>query len=261
MNSEKLLEAIGGIGDDLIAETGARLGFSGADNDTGTSSPIYFEEVIMHTKNAKKLSRTALIAAALAAVLAVTALAVGIFGTRTHQTDGLSGTWNNQSVSYDSTQMYLTFESSNPRHEVSFKANWLPSSPTHTGGEDYTTYITNDGEGSILPYQIGGSGGKLQGVRYTLNGRPTVTKQDVWNGFERTEIVVDYTGEEYTTFEIVNYLVLFQPEDNYMIYIAGTDPMETMEKIAENLDIRVGDVITQFPEQNLDICWFDVGRG
>ena len=60
MKEEKLLSAMGNIGDDLIAAAGARLGLMTNDPSSSSSGT---EEVIMDTKKVKRFSKTALIAA------------------------------------------------------------------------------------------------------------------------------------------------------------------------------------------------------
>ena len=261
MTEIDLFRAIGDIDDQYIQEAGERLGLL---NDAGASSTD-FEEAVMNKKTIRIFSKTALIAAVVAAALGITALAAVIFCTKVESTDGLEGTWNsageNHTVFFEDARLYMIFESSAPRHEYQFKANWLPSEPTVGVPDEYTDYLSNTGKGSVLPYEINSyNRTDIQGIRYCFNGKETLTKQDIWNGYERTEIVVDYTDSP-LSFNTVNYLILFQPEDNYLVFIGGTDPMETLEKIADNLEIRLGDEITEFYDQGSYIAWFDLGRG
>ena len=71
---------------------------------------------------------------------------------------------------------------------------------------------------------------------------------------------MDYIGTPYG-YETANYLILFSPGNNCLIYIGGTDSMQTLEKIAENLEIKVGSEITELYDAGSDIAWFDLGRG
>lgn len=261
MTAGDLFFAIGDIDGKYILEAGERLGLL---REEGASS-VKTEEAVMNRKTIGKISKTALIAAVVAAALGITALAAVLFRTKVEPTDGLEGTWNsaggNHVTYFENAKLYMTFDSAAPRHEYQFKANWLPSEPTVGALGAYTDYLSNDGEGAVLPYQINSYNRiDIQGIRYCFDGKETLTKQDMWNGYERTEIVVDYTDtpHSYTT---VNYLILFQPEDNYLIYIGGTDSMETLEKIADNLEIRLGGEITELYDEGSDIAWFDLGRG
>lgn len=258
MNREFLFSAVGGIGDDLIAGTGERLGLL---DRTSSSVSAGIQEVKMDNRKVKSFSKTLVIAAAVTALLAATALAAVIFGTKVQPAEGVTGHWNGHTVNFDDAKLYVTFESTAPRHEYQFKANWLPSTPTWGSAGVFTEYISNDGEGDVLPYQVNAyTHLDLQGVRYCFDGKETLVRQDTWKGYERTEVVLDYTGTHHS-FKTANYLLLFQPEDNYLIYIAGTDSMKTLEKIADNLEIRLGDVITEPQEGGEDVAWFDLGRG
>lgn len=256
MKNEPIIRALGAVGDDLVLDTARALGILPDTQEKEDPVPMNAQ---------RKIRRAALIAAALAVILAATALAAGLFSTGLHPVEGgLSGEWGDNTVTFPDTQLYLTFESDNPRHEVTFKPGWLPSPPTAQDADEegFGWYFADEGEGSYLPYLINSyNRANLQGSRYTLNGRIQDVRQDTWKNFERTEIEADYSGSEHITFTTANYIILFDTTDNYMIQIAGTADMATLEKIAENLEIRVGDVIPYLPEDDIDLCWFDLGRG
>ena len=255
MKGENLLSALGGIDDELIAAAGRRLGCLRASSSPET------EEVSMDTKKAKRFSKTTLIAAVIAAAMAITALAT-YYATTVHRTDGLSGTWGgNQRVYFEDARTYVTFESSAPRHEYLFKANWLPSPPSWGEAGEFTDYLADEGHGALLPYEINSyNRTDLQGIRYCFDGEAEVVRQDMWNGFERTELVIDYTGTHHS-YTKAGYVLLFQPEDNYLVFIGGTSPIEMLEKIAENLEIQLGPVIETLYDSGSDIAMLDIGRG
>ncbi len=265
MKNEDLLRALGEIDDETIVRAGERLGV--LPNSGEGSSIILFkeEENTVNSKKIRKLSKTALIAAVIAAVLAVTALAAMVLGTKVQPTDGLEGSWGtvngNKAVTFENAKLFVTFDSDKPRHEYQFKANWLPSEPTCGSLGVYTDYISDDGEGSIIPYVVNSYNKiNIQGIRYCFEGKEKEVRQDIWNGYERTELALDYAGTPYG-YDIVNYLLLFQPEDNYLVYIAGTNSMDDLEKIAENLEIRVGNEIDELYDAGDDIGLLDLGRG
>ena len=263
MKSQQLLRSLGAIGDDLILEAGEKLSLPGEENSVLLTDK---KEETMHSKKSKT-TRIVLIAAAIAALLAATALAAGIFATRATPVEdggGLSGTWGDVTATFPDTEMYLTFESANPHHEVYFKAGWLPTPATVNEADEngYSWYLADEGEGQVEPYCINSyNRANINDIRYTLNGKAEVVLQDEWKGLERTEIAVDYSGSEYITLPAANYIMLFDPAANWMIQIAGTSDMETLEKIADNLDIRVGPELTESYEDGFDIAWFDLGRG
>ena len=255
MKGEHLLSALGGIDDELIADAGRRLGCLRASSSPET------EEVSMDTKKAKRFSKTTLIAAVIAAAMAITALAT-YYATTVHRTDGLAGTWGgNRRVYFEDARTYVTFESSAPRHEYLFKANWLPSPPSWGEAGEFTDYLADEGHGALLPYEINSyNRTDLQGIRYCFDGEAEVVRQDMWNGFERTELVIDYTGTHHS-YTKASYVLLFQPEDNYLVFIGGTSPIEILERIAENLEIRVGAELTELYDSGSDIAMLDIGRG
>ena len=215
----------------------------------------------MDTKKAKRFSKTTLIAAVIAAAMAITALAT-YYATTVHRTDGLAGTWGgNQRVYFEDARTYVTFESSAPRHEYLFKANWLPSPPSWGEAGEFTDYLADEGHGALLPYEINSyNRTDLQGIRYCFDGEAEVVRQDMWNGFERTELVIDYTGTHHS-YTKAGYVLLCQPEDNYLVFIGGTSPIEMLEKIAENLEIQLGPVIETLYDSGSDIAMLDIGRG
>ena len=89
MNAEKLQRVIGEIDSEYIIAAGERLGLL---DEMGSSSKR--TEEVMNGKILRKLSKTALLAAVIAAALAVTALAIVVFRTKVQPADGLTGTWN-----------------------------------------------------------------------------------------------------------------------------------------------------------------------
>ena len=255
MKGENLLSAVGGIDDEFITAAGERLGC------LRSSSSPEFKEVNLDTNKARRFSKTTLIAAVVAAAMAVTALAA-VCATTVRKTNGLSGTWDGEHrVNFEDARTYVTFESSAPRHEYLFKANWLPSPPTTGEADRFVDYLADEGHGEVLPYEINTyNQTDLQGIRYCFDGEADVIKQDMWRGFERTELSIDYTGTRHG-YDRGNYLLLFQPEENYLVFIGGTDSMEQLERIAENLEIRVGDEITELYDFGCDIAMLDIGRG
>ena len=57
-----------------------------------------------------------------------------------------------------------------------------------------------------------------------------------------------------------NYVLLFNPEHGYMIRVGGGLDMEIMEKIAQNLEVRITDEEVEYnPDYNIGII--NVGRG
>ena len=144
-----------------------------------------------------------------------------------------------------------------------FKANWLPSAATHRvyRGE-WTDYLCNDGKGNIMPYLITATNVNTGNSKGVLNGKTEIVKQENWDGWEITEIVSDYTeSKNFCSWGTVNYIFMFDPERGYLVKVCGTDSMETLEEIAENLEIRESDTPPYEYPFSEEIGYLDLGRG
>ena len=77
--------------------------------------------------------------------------------------------------------------------------------------------------------------------------------------------VAEKNGYEASQQDILkNYLFLYEPEEQYLIFAGGSDSdfsFETLEKIAENMEIKV----TSFPARPMreerSYLFLDLGRG
>ena len=159
--------------------------------------------------------------------------------------------------------MVLTFTGPEGSYNCpEFKANWLPSAATHRvyRGE-WTHYLCNDGKGNIMPYLITAKNVDTGNFTGVLNGKTEIVKQENRDGWEITEIVSDYTESSFANWEIVNYIFMFDPARGYLVQVSGTDSMETLEEIAENLEIRESDTPPYEYPFSEEIGILDLGRG
>ncbi len=170
---------------------------------------------------------------------------------------------NDKTLYFPDACLLLTFTGPDESYNrPEFKANWLPSDPTHEvyRGE-WTDYLCNDGKGNIMPYLITAKNVDTGNDKGVLNGKAEVVKQETWDGWEITEIVSDYTESSFASWEIVNYIFMFDPARGYLVKVCGTDSMETLEKIAENLEIRESDKPPYKHPYSETIGFLDLGRG
>lgn len=171
---------------------------------------------------------------------------------------------NDKTLYFPDAGLLLTFTGPDESYNCpEFKANWLPSAATHRvyRGE-WTHYLCNDGKGNIMPYLITAKNVDTGNDKGVLNGKTEIVKQENWDGWEITEIVSDYTESSFASWEIVNYIFMFDPGRGYLVQVSGTDSMETLEKIAENLEIRESDTPpyeNKYYPEHFGI--FDLGRG
>jgi len=223
-----------------------------------------------NTKRARHPLRTALLIAAAVLALGGSALAVHLGTMRVRNVTGETqqGSYVNEwgrkvNVAFSHAQLELSFEVEGESREVLLKPGWLPSEPNWSDmdEEGCGRVISDQGEGSVLPYVLWiFNGAELRDTRYYFNGEPEMVTEDEWLGWQRTEFTVDYTKTIPGAWEKANYLLLFSPEDNYLLYLAGTSDFETLEKIAADCEIKV----TQEPatdENNMDFSFLDLGRG
>ena len=171
---------------------------------------------------------------------------------------------SDQTFYFPDASMVLSFTGPDESYNrPEFKANWLPSEPTSAnGGGEWTDYLCNDGKGNIMPYLITSSNVNTGNSKGVLNGKTEIVKQENWDGWEITEISSDYTEcQSFCSWEIVNYIFMFDPERGYLVRVCGTDSMETLEKIAENLEIRESGMPPFESPFSEEIGILDLGRG
>ncbi len=192
----------------------------------------------------------------------------------------------------------FTFSFQGPEYpegpDLELKANWLPSKPTGHSYFDrfdrdkdlveledgyaldkWVIYITDDGynleipDAKIkeLPYIISVSRISCN-LNYILQGYTEVIKDEMHEQWHILELKTDYTDcgadgcfKDNTAY----YFYAVNESDGTKISISGTDDMETLEKIAKNLEIREADFE---PEENCPVAYSerkyvmaDIGRG
>lgn len=236
----------------------------------------------------RNVTRILLLAAVIATLMTATAFAAGIFGMRreTVPADEIpSGYWRfydsegelveEQKLIYPDAGLVFTFTGPDrPRYELEIKPGWLPE------GEHYDKCFRNDytGDGwgnsfgafcshdhipcQIFAYEVD-TGGRMS----VLNAEPVTIEEEAWDNWKVTKVVADYSSTEWSSlnkyFSIVNYILMFDEEQGILAVVRGEDSMETLEKIAKNLEIRETD--TPVPKGNpldeVQIGMMDIGRG
>lgn len=173
---------------------------------------------------------------------------------------------------------------------VYYRLNWLP---TELNGEPFPTQentpVITDAEGwtrfdvqtfmdlgaaygyseetNIIAYQVNVSTIQQHEYEmvYYLNGDTTLVKQDNWKGWNRMELTVDYsTSDTFRWPQPVNYLLLYDPVENIFVNICGMMDLDTFEKIAENMEIKISDEPYEYALPNAigsPAGILDLGRG
>ena len=98
-------------------------------------------------------------------------------------------------------------------------------------------YYGVDGESfeTQIPYKIEIFYAK-PGFQLVVMYESDIVEETTWGEYEVTKLVNHnpYWGDD-------NYVLLVSPDNGYMIHVGGGLNMETMEKIAQNLKVRILD--------------------
>ena len=232
----------------------------------------------------RKIIRTVLIAAVIAALMTVTAFAAGLFTMERHKVEEgeeVSGYWRfydqegnlteQQEWTYPEASIVFTFYGPEEEYNMpEFRFGWLPEEGEHYEEQKSMSegWMYSYGlmcQCDIIPCQAGVMSVPVKGYRGVLNGEATVLKEEVWDCWDVTEIQVDYSNCTTVRWpKPVNYIYMFDQERGYLAYVRGCDGMETLEKIAKNMEIRESDTPnTSYgnPLDEIQIGIFDLGRG
>ena len=232
----------------------------------------------------RNILRIALIAAVIAALMTVTAFAAGLFSMERHKVEEgeeVSGYWRfydqegelteQQEWTYPEASIVFTFYGPEEEYNMpEFRFGWLPEEGEHYEEQKSMSegWMYSYGlmcQCDIIPCQAGVMSVPVKGYRGVLNGEATVLKEEVWDCWDVTEIQVDYSNCTTVRWpKPVNYIYMFDQERGYLAYVRGCDGMETLEKIARNMEIRESDAPDPgygSPLDEIQIGTFDLGRG
>lgn len=222
----------------------------------------------------RKLISTVVLAAAFIMLLAATACALGLFGLNRREVpsgETVRGTWTEENafghkfetgMYYDEAGMVFTYDCSGTPHLIRFKPGWVPAEieilqDSNIDEEGWYSYCGNwsDPTGAI-PYTIG-IHYAAPGFQLVVNGEVTVLKEELWDSL--AVIALSSVWGNGPCRE-TNYLILFSPEDGYMLTVGGTANIETLEHIAREIEIKVTEEPFVYnPAYNIGIL--NVGRG
>ena len=232
----------------------------------------------------RNIIRTVLIAAVIAALMTVTAFAAGLFSMERHKVEEgeeVSGYWRfydqegelteQQEWTYPEASIVFTFYGPEEEYNMpEFRFGWLPEEGEHYEEQKSMSegWMYSYGlmcQCDIIPCQAGVMSVPVNGYRGVLNGEATVLKEEVWDCWDVTEIQVDYSNCTTVRWpKPVNYIYMFDQERGYLAYVRGCDGMETLEKIARNMEIRESEAPDPgygSPLDKIQIGVFDLSRG
>lgn len=141
----------------------------------------------------------------------------------------------------------------------------------------YTSYHWETADGALLQIGIYDASSLYQRdlLLGTYGGVGTVVAEGQCGPYEMQEIQIDYREFYKQVYErnghmvpevewFKNYLFLFEPNEEYLILIGGSDaafPFETLERIADNLEVRLTDYEQDGSGVHASFLLLDLGRG
>ena len=296
MNTEKLLDAMNEIEESFKTEALLRNGYL-SDAESSVKEISEMNDLSKHLKTtAKKSSKrilTIALAACLVIALAITAYAVGLF-TVSHRDPEPGETYSlywpdNPSgrLVWDKFNYVFEFDGPDECAEIKFKEGWLPFAPDEgvnswfTDEEGWRTTLISEGAPEVdhtsenfQPYRVDvfyASQFKIDGAMILMYQTPETIISEQWgehqvlkfHATQHFDAVDDDDRGIHTPERNLDYyyVILFSPDEGYVIVVCGTSDMETVEHVAKDLQIKkTGNRLssTDF-EQN---CVFiDVGQG
>lgn len=227
---------------------------------------------------ARKTLRTLFLAAVIAALLGTAAYAVSGWFMNMKKTDEpVTGYWravdaagkltDEQKIIFRDAGLVLSFEGPKERmNRPELRCWYLPSEADfgYTDGEGWTQYLSDQGEGSSIPYIVSAANVRAGNFKTVINGDVTLVKEEDWGDFHVTVLTSDYTDcKGRWIYEKANFVLLFNAEKGWLVTVTGTDPLETLEHIARELEIRDSGEPAFDGEDNMveSIGMIDPGRG
>lgn len=239
MTNLDLLEAMNGIREDALLQTRQ-----------------FLENKEEHkVRKIKKVWRTVLIAALLTSLFTVTAYAVTQFTMSGHKPAEKSFTVQYGTISHEvPTEYVFEFEGPAECREVQFKTNWTPEpdywgfvGPEESGwaslleaneiyNEEYQVYQPACVIDVMYASQF------VDGGAMVLSGwAPDTVTEETWGQIQAYKITATATHPmnlEGTAFAKGNFVILFHPNEGWIIGVRGYDSMGNIERIARNLEVR-----------------------
>lgn len=238
-----------------------------------------YEEETMHLtkKKTRRVVRAVLLIAAALAALGITAYAAGVFSLHldqpaedetvklqysVYEPDG--SVHEGGELEARHIGLVVSFEG-RAESEVEFHANWLPEGPaavTRGPGDGYYSFLDSYAADpyDLIPYQVSVYYA-YPGFKIIVQGDVDIVKEEVWDELEVTEFVETQTYGESQKL-VTNFVLLFNPDEGWLISVGGAEDLETLEHIARELDVRQTGVAPREPDLELnDFTALGVARG
>ena len=239
LNADMLLDAMQGIRPENVRKAEVLLG--------------YTEEVrpVRHVR--RKLWSTLLVAAILISLLTITAYALGLFQMSGHRgKESFTAQYGGQNISWTGEYVF-EFEGPEECPEVHFKTTWAPDNDywypadwaadwtqlvegREIYNEEYGIYTASCVVDVMYAPQF------VDGGAMILTGfQPQEITQETWGEVQVYKFQAKAThaiGIEQKHFLTGNFVILFHPEQGWIIGVRGYDSMQNIEGIARGLIVE-----------------------
>ena len=208
-------------------------------------------------KRSRKILKTSLIAAVIAALMTVAAFAAVHYSLIAEKAEGPIKTehiiYGEQGEILDQYKEYipeagLRLSVRGPEAEYylpEFRCYYLPYEPqfAYTDSEGWTNYVSDLAENNAILFNIFVQPLSKGDNEFIITGKPEIISEKYWDDWYVLSLSSDYKGSEHYFFanDRLNYVILLNEENGWMINVVGSDSIEELEKIAAGLEIRESD--------------------
>lgn len=262
LNADMLLDAMQGIRPENVRKAEAFLGY------TEEARPGHYVR--------RRLWSTLLVAAILISLFTVTAYALGLFQMSGHRgKESFTARFGELSVRWTGEYVF-EFEGPEECREVHFKTTWAPGSDYWYPAEwaaDWTRLVEgreiyNEEYGVYVPscvVDVMYAPQFVDGGAMILTGfQPEEITQETWGEVQvykfqaKATHAIDAGQKRFLT---GNFVILFHPEQGWIIGVRGYDSMQNMEGIARGLIVEpTGNTIRRSDfESPYDFCDIYIG--
>ncbi len=291
MNREKLFDAMNGIDEAFKTEALIRNGYlSGPETpEKEILEMIDSKQLKTMAKSSSKRVLTIALAACLILALAITAYAMGVFSLSHRDPnpgETYSISWHDSEsgrLVWDKFNYVFEFDGPEECAEVQFKEGWLPFAPNEnvnawsTGEDGWRTKLVSEGAEGVdhtsenyQPYRVDlyyACQFENDGAMILMYQTPEEILHEQWGDLEvlkfhatqHFDAVEEYSAPERTL--DYWYVLLFSPQDGYVVCVSGTSDMETVEHVARELKVeKTGNTVRAGDFEN-NCVFIDVGQG
>lgn len=178
-----------------------------------------------------------------------------------------------QTVVWEDAKYVMTFDGPEECNEVEFKENWVPVEPNPgwnvetTSDDGWRTRLTSEysagDDGGALAYTIElyyASQFKNDGAMLLLYSTPEEIVEEQKDNYNIIKMRTKW-DEGYGSDQDLNIYVMLNEEAGYVIVLSGASNLETLEHIANELEIRETGKVINSKDYEKYMVFLEPGRG